>query len=106
MPASSVSAKAGCTSTAGTVTCSFDRRAARATQAFTIVFHIHPTATGLFFFNDTATTEISTLSLHDALPISTATTTAQRVADLAIAKTAPATASAGTDITYTLTVTN
>src|SRR3989338_7991831 len=24
----------------------------------------------LFFFNDTATTEISTLSLHDALPIS------------------------------------
>src|SRR3712207_8082840 len=27
-----------------------------------------------FFFNDTATTEIYTLSLHDALPISTATT--------------------------------
>src|SRR3712207_8589749 len=28
-----------------------------------------------FFFNDTATTEIYTLSLHDALPISTATGT-------------------------------
>src|SRR5260221_7770938 len=27
---------------------------------------------GLFFFNDTATTEIYTLSLHDALPISEA----------------------------------
>src|SRR2546425_13135314 len=27
-----------------------------------------------FFFNDTATTEIYTLSLHDALPISTRTT--------------------------------
>src|SRR3984893_10786985 len=26
---------------------------------------------GVFFFNDTATTEIYTLSLHDALPIST-----------------------------------
>ena len=26
-----------------------------------------------FFFNDTATTEIYTLSLHDALPISTRT---------------------------------
>src|ERR1039457_7318418 len=26
---------------------------------------------GIFFFNDTATTEIYTLSLHDALPIST-----------------------------------
>src|SRR3712207_9051181 len=28
-----------------------------------------------FFFNDTATTEIYTLSLHDALPISTARST-------------------------------
>src|SRR3712207_7303066 len=27
------------------------------------------TCTSLFFFNDTATTEIYTLSLHDALPI-------------------------------------
>src|SRR3712207_7135028 len=30
----------------------------------------------LFFFNDTATTEIYTLSLHDALPISTRRTKA------------------------------
>src|SRR5690348_17725454 len=29
-----------------------------------------PTLDTLFFFNDTATTEIYTLSLHDALPIS------------------------------------
>ena len=28
-----------------------------------------PTGGDLFFFNDTATTEIYTLSLHDALPI-------------------------------------
>src|SRR5450432_533192 len=32
-----------------------------------------PIAIGLFFFNDTATTEIYTLSLHDALPISART---------------------------------
>src|SRR5688572_32270950 len=32
----------------------------------------------LFFFNDTATTEIYTLSLHDALPISGAPTAAHR----------------------------
>src|SRR3712207_6882014 len=31
----------------------------------------------LFFFNDTAPTEIYTLSLHDALPISTSTTSAR-----------------------------
>src|SRR3712207_8823390 len=30
----------------------------------------------IFFFNDTATTEIYTLSLHDALPISSAVTIA------------------------------
>src|SRR2546426_5313011 len=30
-----------------------------------------PTMSSFFFFNDTATTEIYTLSLHDALPIST-----------------------------------
>src|SRR3712207_9183521 len=32
-------------------------------------FHIDSTAFLFFFFNDTATTEIYTLSLHDALPI-------------------------------------
>src|SRR2546430_10114568 len=30
---------------------------------------MHPVVSFLFFFNDTATTEIYTLSLHDALPI-------------------------------------
>src|SRR5260370_30107920 len=35
-------------------------------------FPIRP-ASIFFFFNDTATTEIYTLSLHDALPISIAT---------------------------------
>src|SRR2546422_10011926 len=30
----------------------------------------HPVFSFFFFFNDTATTEIYTLSLHDALPIS------------------------------------
>src|SRR2546427_2535315 len=32
--------------------------------------HTRPPPSSLFFFNDTATTEIYTLSLHDALPIS------------------------------------
>src|SRR5260370_29014331 len=30
---------------------------------------MHPLVSAFFFFNDTATTEIYTLSLHDALPI-------------------------------------
>src|SRR6266436_9612481 len=32
-------------------------------------FQLHPPSVFFFFFNDTATTEIYTLSLHDALPI-------------------------------------
>src|SRR3712207_9432510 len=41
----------------------------------------------VFFFNDTATTEIYTLSLHDALPISTSPffTTPPGVASLTVA---------------------
>src|SRR5258708_14310593 len=35
-----------------------------------------------FFFNDTATTEIYTLSLHDALPISEARIDADQIRDL------------------------
>src|SRR5438132_11589454 len=35
--------------------------------------HPSPPSLFFFFFNDTATTEIYTLSLHDALPISVAT---------------------------------
>src|SRR5260370_41300488 len=36
-----------------------------------VIFYIlhHPSRFFFFFFNDTATTEIYTLSLHDALPI-------------------------------------
>src|SRR5256885_15025549 len=37
----------------------------------------------IFFFNDTATTEIYTLSLHDALPISKESRKEERVNELA-----------------------
>src|SRR6266850_8573827 len=39
-----------------------------------------------FFFNDTATTEIYTLSLHDALPISPASAMVQKSALLLLTK--------------------
>src|SRR2546421_10736459 len=35
----------------------------------TLTLATHPPSAAFFFFNDTATTEIYTLSLHDALPI-------------------------------------
>src|SRR5260370_1043959 len=58
---------------------------------FTIIATVtNSAATDFFFFNDTATTEIYTLSLHDALPI----------------LTGPMTGLAGSNVTYTLQVTN
>src|SRR5258708_39397579 len=36
---------------------------------FSFLLHLYPSYSFFFFFNDTATTEIYTLSLHDALPI-------------------------------------
>src|SRR5258708_9967870 len=50
---------------------------------------LHAYAFFFFFFNDTATTEIYTLSLHDALPILPANTglgiaTAQRLVAMAV----------------------
>src|SRR2546426_7882030 len=42
----------------------------RFTVFFFSVTHLFPFIFFFFFFNDTATTEIYTLSLHDALPIS------------------------------------
>src|SRR2546422_8410451 len=45
------------------------RRHTCVTFTFSSIFHLD-TFFFFFFFNDTATTEIYTLSLHDALPIS------------------------------------
>src|SRR5438067_782277 len=39
------------------------------TPLYTIILRLLPPIIHLFFFNDPATTEIYTLSLHDALPI-------------------------------------
>src|SRR2546421_7361239 len=45
-------------------------------------FYSLPLSFSFFFFNDTATTEIYTLSLHDALPISSALQLALRALEI------------------------
>src|SRR5256885_16951034 len=54
----------------------------------TIFFLLNTTPTQnyyFFFFNDTATTEIYTLSLHDALPISCVTPRARAISPTVLA---------------------
>src|SRR2546425_571535 len=100
-----VSASAGCTNTAGTVSCTFGTLAPSATQPFTITVHISPTATGPITNTATVTATNPTEDTNATNNFATAMTTAQRMADLAITKSAPTMATAGTDIIYTLTVT-
>src|SRR5256885_12140415 len=53
------------------------------TMKFVFAIGLHPAVVFLFFFfNDTATTEIYTLSLHDALPISLTESALTRLATL------------------------
>src|SRR5476649_2255514 len=62
------SVRRGIADIAGTVGGGFSSIAVRCV-AFGVVGRRFAAIAGSFFFNDTATTEIYTLSLHDALPI-------------------------------------
>src|SRR5207302_9220676 len=54
---------------AALVSTSYSHRCSHPVCRVVLTITRHPTSS-FFFFNDTATTEIYTLSLHDALPIS------------------------------------
>src|SRR5258705_96878 len=59
--------------------CTGTRACHRCSPPTCFLFAVHPALCVFFFFNDTATTEIYTLSLHDALPISTTCASAVRL---------------------------
>src|SRR5205807_2496235 len=79
-----------------------------ASVSFSIGARVPPnTASGTVLTNSATVTASSPAEdTNAANNTATAMTTVQRLADLAITKTGPATATAGTDITYTVTVTN
>src|SRR5438445_1771151 len=100
-------ASSGCSQTAPkVVTCTFSTLAAGASLTFSIGAHIAPTTTGTLTNTATVTATNAGEDTNGANNIATAMTTVQRFADLAITKTGPGAATAGTDITYTVTVTN
>src|SRR5205807_521711 len=72
-----VSASAGCTNAAGTVTCTFGTLAPSATQTFTIVVHINPTASGPITNTATVAAASPAEDTNAANNTSMATTTAQ-----------------------------
>lgn len=99
-----VSASAGCTADATTVTCTQASLLAGQSTSFTIVFRASPAAMGTI--DNTATVTAATADPNAANDQDTASATVTAVADLGVVKTGPAGVTAGSNITWTIALTN
>lgn len=99
-------ASAGCTVSGQTVTCTAAQLALDADATFTIDATVVPTFPGGDITNGAAVATSGTSDPNPSNNTASFTTTAGTAADLSIAKTAPATATAGDNLTYELTVAN
>ena len=91
----------------GNVSCSIGtlgQFASGASAQFTLTANINPSFAGSL--SNTATISGPNADTNPGNDIATAVTNVTASADLAVSKTGPATANAGTDITYTVTLTN
>ncbi|TMQ33460.1 MAG: DUF11 domain-containing protein, partial [Planctomycetota bacterium] len=90
----------------GTVTESAPSFAAAANGTFTLVVHVLSSAPDGSTIANTASVTSDATDLNPNNNSSTATVTVAAVADLAVLKAGPATATAGTDVTYTIELDN
>lgn len=88
----------------GSVTCSIGNLASGASAQFTLTANIDLSASGTL--SNTATISGPNADTNPGNNSATAVTTVTAIADLSVNKTGPATANAGTNITYTVTLTN
>jgi uncharacterized repeat protein (TIGR01451 family) len=88
----------------GTVTCSIATLTATTSASFDLVVRIAPEATGSI--TNTATRTTATADPNTANDSASTTTTLGAVADLAVTKSGPAAAGAGTNATYTIGISN
>jgi uncharacterized repeat protein (TIGR01451 family) len=100
----------GCTVPApgsgGTVSCNAATLASGATATFQVVVKANASAGNGSSISNTATVTSTTLDTNTFNNSTTVNTSVTAAADLAVTKTGPATVTAGTDITYTISVTN
>lgn len=88
----------------GTVTCTLASFANGASATFSITVNISAGASGTI--SNTANVSTTSTDPGPGANTSTATTTVTQSADIAIVKTAPASAAAGSNLTYSIAVTN
>ena len=93
-----------CGQAAGVVTCTRATFAPLATASFTIVVTVAPEATGTI--TNTAAVSATTPDPAAGNNAATAPTSVTASADLAVSKIGPAAATAGTNVTYAVTLTN
>lgn len=87
-----------------TITCSSASFAAGATATFTLVASVPANATGSI--SNTANVTTTTIDTNSGNDSSTANTTVTQSADLAVTKSGPTLAAVGSDVAYTITVSN
>jgi uncharacterized repeat protein (TIGR01451 family) len=90
----------------GTVSCSIATLAAGATTTFTIVGTVSSSAPGGSTVSNTASVTTTSPDSNNTNNSQTSTATVTSESDLAVTKSAPATASAGSDVTYSIQVMN
>jgi uncharacterized repeat protein (TIGR01451 family) len=95
----------GCTA-GGTITCTIATLSAGATATFSLVLHVPASTAPGGTVSNTAVVSASTSDPESDNNQSTASATVTTSADAGVVKTGPASVHAGTNITYTVTVTN
>ncbi len=89
-----------------TITCTIDPLPAGETATFTFVFHVSPSVANGTIIDNTANVASTTGDPDGDNNSSTSSATVAVEADVAVVKNGPTSIEAGTDITYSVTVTN
>jgi uncharacterized repeat protein (TIGR01451 family) len=95
-----------CTPGGGSATCTVPTLPVGATTVFTYVFHVSPSATNGTIIMNTATVSATTSDPNGGNNSSSTNATVAPTADLVVTKNAPATVVSGTQMTYTVSLTN
>lgn len=90
----------------GTIHCSLPSMAAGTSAAFTLVVAVPASVPGGTTLTNTASVSNAAFDTNSNNDVSSVATTVIGVTDLAVAKNGPTSATAGNNITYTMTVTN
>lgn len=96
----------GCQVASGTITCTLATLSAGATATFSLVLRVPPSAPAGSSVSNTAIVSTATSDPESNNDQSTSGATVAASADVGVVKTGPASVVAGTNVTYTITVTN